>query len=74
MSVSLGFPSPEEGSRWDFVRGAVLVAARAAGIQAIDGPFLQIADADGAARLGARGRASSASTASGRCTRIRSSL
>ncbi len=47
MSVSLGFPSPQEGSRWDFVRGAVLVAARAAGIQAIDGPFLKIADPDG---------------------------
>ncbi len=47
MSVSLGFPSPAEGSRWDFVRGAILVAARAAGIQAIDGPFLQIADLDG---------------------------
>lgn len=47
MSVSLGFPSPEEGSRWDFVRGAVLVAARAAGVQAIDGPFLQISDAEG---------------------------
>ncbi|MGZ8666498.1 MAG: HpcH/HpaI aldolase/citrate lyase family protein [Solirubrobacterales bacterium] len=47
MSVSLGFPSPEEGSRWDFVRGAILVAARAAGLQAIDGPFLQIADLDG---------------------------
>ncbi len=47
MSVSLGFPSPDEGDRWDFVRGAVLVAARAAGIEAIDGPFLQVADADG---------------------------
>ena len=47
MSVSLGFPSPQEGSRWDFVRGAVLVAARAAGLQAIDGPFLQISDLDG---------------------------
>jgi citrate lyase subunit beta/citryl-CoA lyase len=47
MSVSLGFPSPEEGGRWDFVRGAILVAARAAGLQAIDGPFLQIADLDG---------------------------
>lgn len=47
MSVSLGFPSPEEGSRWDFVRGAVLIAARAAGIQAIDGPFLRVSDADG---------------------------
>jgi citrate lyase subunit beta / citryl-CoA lyase len=47
MSVSLGFPSPEEGSRWDFIRGAIIVAARAAGIQAVDGPFLQIADLDG---------------------------
>lgn len=47
MSVSLGFPSPDEGPRWDFVRGAVLVAARAAGIQAIDGPFLQISDLAG---------------------------
>lgn len=47
MSVSLGFPSPEEGSHWDFVRGAVLVAARAAGVQAIDGPYLQISDAAG---------------------------
>ena len=72
MSVSLGFPSPEEGSRWDFVRGAVLVAARAAGVQAIDGPYLQIADADGL-RESAAGRASSASTASGRFTPTRSS-
>ncbi len=47
MSVSLGFPSPQEGSHWDFVRGAVLVAARSAGLQAIDGPFLQISDLDG---------------------------
>lgn len=47
MSVSLGFPSPEEGPRWDFVRSSVLVAARAAGLQAIDGPFLQVADAAG---------------------------
>ena len=56
MGVSLGFPSPEEGSRWDFVRGAVLVAARAAGIQAIDGPFLQIADLPGLRASGARAR------------------
>ena len=32
MSVSLGFPSLTEGPRWDFVRGGVLVAARAAGL------------------------------------------
>ncbi len=57
MSVSLGFPSPEEGPRWDFVRGAVLVAARAAGIQAIDGPYLQIGDDEGLAASAARARA-----------------
>jgi len=48
MSVSLGFPSPDEGPRWAPIRISVLVAARAAGLQAIDGPFLQVADADGA--------------------------
>jgi citrate lyase subunit beta/citryl-CoA lyase len=56
MSVSLGFPSPEEGPRWGFVRGAVLVAARAAGVQAIDGPYLQVADADGLRASGAAAR------------------
>jgi citrate lyase subunit beta/citryl-CoA lyase len=56
MSVSLGFPSPAEGSRWDFVRGMLLVAARAAGLQAIDGPFLQISDADGLRESAARAR------------------
>ncbi|MFN8160595.1 MAG: CoA ester lyase [Solirubrobacterales bacterium] len=56
MSVSLGFPSPAEGSRWDFVRGAVLLAARAAGLQAIDGPFLQVSDLDGLRASAARAR------------------
>jgi citrate lyase subunit beta / citryl-CoA lyase len=56
MSVSLGFPSPDEGPRWDFVRGAVVVAARAAGLQAIDGPFLQISDLEGLAAAAARAR------------------
>ena len=56
MSVSLGFPSPEEGSRWDFVRGAILVAARSAGLQAIDGPFLQISDLDGLRASAGRAR------------------
>lgn len=56
MSVSLGFPSPEEGDRWSFVRGAVLVAARAAGLQAIDGPFLQLADPDGLCASARRAR------------------
>jgi citrate lyase subunit beta/citryl-CoA lyase len=56
MSVSLGFPSPHEGPRWDFVRGTVLVAARAAGLQAIDGPYLQVADLDGLKASAARAR------------------
>jgi citrate lyase subunit beta/citryl-CoA lyase len=56
MSVSLGFPSPAEGPRWDFVRGMLLVAARAAGLQAIDGPFLQISDAQGLRESAARAR------------------
>jgi citrate lyase subunit beta/citryl-CoA lyase len=47
MSVSLGFPSPGEGRRWDYVRSSLLVAARAAGLQAIDGPYLQVADLEG---------------------------
>ena len=47
MSVSLGFPSPAEGEHWDPIRSAVVVAARAAGVQAIDGPFLQISDLEG---------------------------
>jgi citrate lyase subunit beta/citryl-CoA lyase len=56
MSVSLGFASPEEGARWDFVRVAVLVAARAAGVQAIDGPYLQISDAEGLRASAGRAR------------------
>ena len=47
MSVSLGFPSPDEGRHWDFVRGTVLMAARAADLQAIDGPYLQVKDLEG---------------------------
>jgi citrate lyase subunit beta / citryl-CoA lyase len=56
MSVSLGFPSSEEGPRWDYVRGALLVAARAAGLQAIDGPCLQVADLDVLRESAARAR------------------
>ena len=56
LSVSLGFPSPDEGPRWDYPRGALLVAARAAGLQAIDGPYLQVADLDGLRQSAARAR------------------
>jgi citrate lyase subunit beta/citryl-CoA lyase len=56
MSVSLGFDSPAEGSRWDFARSALLVAARAAGLQAIDGPYLRIDDAEGLRASAVRAR------------------
>ena len=56
MSVSLGFPSPADGPQWDPVRSAILVAARAAGIQAIDGPFLQISDLAGLRESATRAR------------------
>jgi citrate lyase subunit beta/citryl-CoA lyase len=45
LAASLG--RPPGADRWDWVRETVLSAARAAGVQAIDGPWLQIADADG---------------------------
>lgn len=56
LSVSLGFPSPDEGSQWDYVRGAILVAARVAGVQAIDGPFLRFRDLDGLRDSASRAR------------------
>jgi citrate lyase subunit beta / citryl-CoA lyase len=49
LAASLGRPAAAEypGDRWHWVRETVLVAARAAGLQAIDGPHLDIADVDG---------------------------
>ena len=44
LAASLGRPSGGEPESWRFAQDAVLVAARAAGIQAIDGPHLQIRD------------------------------
>lgn len=49
LSASLGLP-PEEadtGDRWHHVLATVLVAARDAGLQAVDGPYLAIKDLDG---------------------------
>ncbi len=49
LSASLGLP-PEgaySGDRWHHVLETVLIAARDAGLQAIDGPYLAIADLDG---------------------------
>jgi len=51
MSASLGRPGPGEvGERWLYAQEAVLVAARAFGLQALDGPYLAIADEDGLQR------------------------
>ena len=60
MSVSLGFPSPDEGPRWDFVRGAIVVpSSRSPTSRASPPP--------------PPAPASSASRASGRFTPLRSS-
>jgi citrate lyase subunit beta/citryl-CoA lyase len=61
LAASLGYPPLEDdpggGERWDFARGTVLVGARAAGLQAVDGPHLQIDDLDGLRRSASRARA-----------------
>lgn len=49
QGVRLGAPAPNgyPGDMWHYARARVLVAARTAGIEAIDGPFADIADLDG---------------------------
>ncbi len=49
LAASLGMPaeSARGRSRFDAICSAMVVAARAAGIQVIDGPFVQIRDLDG---------------------------
>jgi citrate lyase subunit beta/citryl-CoA lyase len=51
LAASLGHPlrepGEEPGDRWHGVLQSVLVAARDAGVQAIDGPYFEIADVDG---------------------------
>ena len=44
LAASLGRPAGDGPADWRFAQDAVLVAARAAGIQAIDGPHLGIRD------------------------------
>ena len=44
LAASLGRPGGGAPQDWRFAQESVLVAARAAGIQAIDGPFLGIRD------------------------------
>jgi len=51
MAASLGRQDQgEAGERWLYAQEAVLVAARATGLQAIDGPYLAIADEEGLRR------------------------
>jgi citrate lyase subunit beta/citryl-CoA lyase len=48
-----GYP----GDHWHFVLSRILVAARSAGLQAIDGPYLVIKDLDGFREVALRARA-----------------
>jgi citrate lyase subunit beta/citryl-CoA lyase len=51
LAASLGRANPEQaGQRWLYAQEAVLVAARAAAVEAIDGPYLAMADEDGLRR------------------------
>ena len=48
LAASLGRANPEAaGERWLYAQESVLVAARAAAIEAIDGPYLAVADEEG---------------------------
>src|ERR671919_885113 len=65
MSASLGLPSVTAGlpvpgypgDHWHWVLETILVAARDAGLQAIDGPYLLIKDLDGFREMATRARA-----------------
>lgn len=54
LAASLGRPP---GDDWDWVLNSVLVAARAAGVQAIDGPYFDVKDVAGTRARAARARA-----------------
>ena len=58
LAASLGRPpsARHDPGRWAFTLDAVLVAARSAGIQAIDGPHLQIDDLEGLELAATRAR------------------
>src|SRR5438128_1957275 len=65
MSASLGLPALTAGlpmpnypgDHWHFVLSRILVAARIAGLPAIDGPYLLIKDLDGFREVALRARA-----------------
>jgi citrate lyase subunit beta/citryl-CoA lyase len=59
LRASLGRPAnpTEAPQRWSYAQETVLAAARTAGVQAIDGPYLRIDDPDGLAAWTAHTRA-----------------
>src|SRR5947209_19989731 len=65
MSASLGLPTVTAGlpmpgypgDHWHHVLSTILIAARDAGLQAIDGPYLVIKDLDGFREMSMRSRA-----------------
>ncbi len=65
MSASLGLPTVTAGlpmpgypgDHWHHVLSTILIAARDAGVQAIDGPYLLIKDLDGFREMALRARA-----------------
>jgi citrate lyase subunit beta / citryl-CoA lyase len=65
MSASLGLPTVTAGlpmpgypgDHWHHVLSTILIAARHAGVQAIDGPYLLIKDLDGFREMATRSRA-----------------
>jgi citrate lyase subunit beta/citryl-CoA lyase len=65
MSASLGLPTVTAGlpmpgypgDHWHFILSRILVAARNAGLQAIDGPYLVIKDLEGFREMATRARA-----------------
>jgi citrate lyase subunit beta/citryl-CoA lyase len=65
MSASLGLPTVTAGlpmigypgDHWHWVLETILIAARDAGLQAIDGPYLLIKDLDGFREMALRARA-----------------
>jgi citrate lyase subunit beta / citryl-CoA lyase len=65
MSASLGLPALTAGlpmpnypgDHWHYVLSRILIAARNAGLQAIDGPYLVIKDLDGFKEMALRARA-----------------
>ncbi len=57
LAASLGRPlRQDEPQRWSYAQEALLVAARAEGLQAIDGPYLAVDDEAGLARAAAHAR------------------